>query len=207
MSEPEFSWSRITRWRGECKARYHDVKRLPFVRHTGPWFKMLLTKNSRVLDIGASVHKTRKQAITQPQQEYFSLDIDPAGDFDFHSFDDIPDDQLFDVMIAHQVLEHVKISEAYSIVQSAYDHLVTGGYLMVTVPNPMHPIRQWSDVTHITAWPYFDLYGLFREAGFTITKFARYNKYGRPKSPFTYIAAIEFRMDWADGLVIIGQKP
>ncbi len=204
------SWSNLTRWRAECQSKFGDTLDLPLIQFTIPDFQMLLKPDSRVLDIGASVAKTHRKFVDQPGQKYFSLDVDPSGDFDFSSFDDIPPGEMFDVMVAHQVFEHIPIIPSLDLLRSAYQHLRPGGSIMATTPNPAHPVRQWADATHIQHWPYFDLYGLFREAGFQVERIARYNKYPKPKNPIRRLLIEwimkDFRIDWADGLLIIGVK-
>ena len=132
------------------------------------------------------------------------------GDFDFRLFEEIPTDLQFDLMAANQVLEHLTISDAFTMLRSAYRHLVDGGYLLATVPNAAHPVRQWGDSTHVTPWFMNELYGLVRNAGFQVVSMARYNKYPLTRNPIkrmvVNIVCDVFRVDWCDSLVIVGQK-
>ncbi|MDP2905337.1 MAG: methyltransferase domain-containing protein, partial [Candidatus Omnitrophota bacterium] len=170
MEKTDISWSNLTRWRTECHNKYGQEFDLPLIQFASPEFQKLLYPESRVLDIGASIAKTHQKFVNQLGQKYYSLDIDPSGDFDFSSFEDIPPEEMFDVMIDHQVFEHISLFSALDLLRSAYQHLHPGGSIIATVPNPAHPVRQWADATHVQHWPYFDLYGLFREADFQVIK-------------------------------------
>ena len=206
--EVSLSWSQLTRWRSECYQRFGSIRDLP-LRSPREELQGLLRSDSAVLDIGAGVHKPLQQYVNLPTQCYFSLDSDPAGDFDFGSFDEVPSDLRFDLMVANQVLEHLTIADAFAMLCSAYRHLVEGGYLLATVPNAAHPVRQW-DATHLTAWPMSSLYSILRYAGFQVVSMARYNKHPLTRNPIkravVNIVCEVFRVDWCDSLMIVGQK-
>ena len=137
------------------------------------------------------------------------MDTDPDGEFDFRSFDEVPSDLFFEVVIANQVLEHLPAGDAFMLLESMHDRLADGGALLATVPNAAHPVRQ-RDCTHITAWPMNDLYSLVRSAGLDVVRMARYNKTRLTKNPlkrWVVMTACEaFRMDWCDSLMILGRK-
>jgi SAM-dependent methyltransferase len=169
----------------------------------------ILRDGSRVLDVGAGAHKPFRDTITSTGASYFSLDTDPQGEFDFRSFSDVPDNTHFDAILANQILEHVTVDEAFSIVASAFKHLSRGGCFIATVPNAAHPVRQ-RDCTHITPWPANDLYSLLRSAGFEVTTMARYNKFPLTSNPIkrwiVRTVCSEFRMDWCDSVLAVGRK-
>ena len=206
--EVNLSWSQLTRWRKECFQRFGGIRNLGLCSPSAE-IRALLRLDSCVLDIGAGVHKWLKQFVSLPSQRYYSLDIDPEGDFDFRSFEEIPTDLQFDLGVANQVLEHLTIASAVAMLRSAHQHLVEGGHLLATVPNAAHPVRQW-DATHLTAWPMSSLYSLLRFAGFQVVSMARYNKFPLTRNPFkrlvVNIVCEAFRVDWCDSLLIVGQK-
>jgi hypothetical protein len=209
IDEVTLSWSQLTRWRQECYQRFGGIRNLDLCSPTKE-IRALLRPDSCVLDIGAGVHKWLQQFVSLPSQGYYSLDIDPDGDFDFRSFEEIPANLQFDLMVANQVLEHVAISDAFAMLCSAYRHLVDGGRLLATVPSPSHPVRHWGDATHLQHWPMFDLYGLFRSAGFQVPALTRYNKFPLTRNPLkrmvVNVVCETFRVDWCDSLMIVGQK-
>lgn len=202
------SWSRLMSWRGECWQRFGGVLDFPIL---SPWEELpgLLEPQERVLDVGAGAHLPLKQSVEKTGAIYFSLDADPAGDFDFRCFDEIAEDLFFDLVIANQVLEHVSVDDAFAIVKSSYEHLSEGAGLLATVPNAAHPVRQ-RDCTHITPWPANDLYSLMRSAGFEVVSMTRYNKFPLTKNPLrrwiVQTVCREFRVDWCDSIMAIGRK-
>lgn len=202
------SWSRLMRWRTECWQKFGSVHDMPVISpHQA--LPGLLHPGSRVLDVGAGAHKPFKAAVTRVTEAYSCLDADPDGIFDFRSFDEIPRDLYFDLAIANQVLEHLHVDEAFSMVRSVYDRLVSGGTFLATVPNAAHPVRQW-DCTHVTPWPVNDLYSLLRSAGFEIVKMSRYNKTPLTRNPLAgwvvRTVCREFRVDWCDSIMAVAVR-
>jgi len=204
----ELSWNRLMRWRGECHRRLGGILDLP-VCNVQAEIEGVLASGIRVLDVGAGAHKPLKSTVTRIGAEYFALDTDPDGQFDFNSFEEVPAQASFDVVIANQVLEHLPAGEAFMLLASVHDHLAAGGALLATVPNAAHPVRQ-RDCTHITAWPMNDLYSLVRSAGLDVVCMARYNKVPLTRNPLkrwvVMTACQAFRMDWCDSLMVLGRK-
>ena len=204
----EHSWNRLMRWRAECYQRFGSVTDLPF-RSPSDVLPELLGNNGKALDLGAGAHKPFKSMLEGLGATYFSMDIDPDGDFDFNSFSDVPEGMRFDLILANQVLEHVSVDEAFNMVNRAHESLVESGIIVVTVPNAAHPVRQ-RDCTHVTPWPVNDLYSILRAAGFEIESMARYNKFPLTDHPLkrwiVKVVCREFRMDWCDSIMAIGRR-
>ncbi len=196
------------RWRSECWQRFGGVLDFP-IRSPQEELAALLHPQKRVLDVGAGAHMPFKATVVRAAAVYYSLDTDPEGDFDFRSFDDISNDLAFDLVIANQVLEHMSVDEAFSVLRASYEHLSDGASLVATVPNAAHPVRQ-RDCTHITPWPANDLYSLVRSAGFEVVVMARYNKFPLTKNPLrrwiVQTVCREFRVDWCDSIMAVGRK-
>ncbi len=210
MTELNFrrSWNRLMKWRNECFQQFGPIHDLP-VRSVEDQLTGLLVPHSRVLDVGAGAHKPFRKFFAEKTQAYFSLDTDPAGDFDFHSPREIPADQLFDLVLANQVLEHMSIDDACDTVDAVFAHLEVRGHFVATVPNAAHPVRQ-RDPTHVTPWPANDLYSLLRSAGFEVISMARFNKFPLTTDPLKrwVIETVcqEFRVDWCDSVMATGRK-
>ncbi len=209
MSESvQHSWSRLMKWRTECYNRFGAVLDLPILAPNEAIIELLQPKNA-VLDIGAGAHKPFRPILEKLGTNYFSMDTDPDGDFDFRSFSDVPDEKLFDLVLANQVLEHVSVDDAFAMVSQAYQKLSPGGGIVVTVPNAAHPVRQ-RDCTHITPWPANDLYSLLRSAGFEVDSMTRYNKFPLTEHPLkrwiVEVVCKEFRMDWCDSIMAIARR-
>ncbi len=207
-ADREFSWNSLMKWRSECFKTFGSALNLP-VESPDEVLKALLQPGSIILDIGAGAHKPLENLVKNAGAEYRSLDVDPAGAFDYHSFTEIPSDVSFDVITANQILEHVTVDAAIDIMQNAAAKLKAGGAFFATVPNTSHPVRQ-RDCTHITCWPANDIYSLFRSVGLSVTRMVRYNKHPLTTNPIKkwIVATIckEFRVDWCDGIIVVGTK-
>jgi hypothetical protein len=72
-----------------------------------------------ILDIGAGKDKIFKSIVDRNliKGDYFSLDNDPFGDFDFNQISDIPGSLKFNFVLANQVFEHL-------IVEDSLEHFV-----------------------------------------------------------------------------------
>jgi trans-aconitate methyltransferase len=195
-------------WRNECYTRFGPVLNLP-LRSSVDELPRLLSSQCRVLDVGAGVHKPLQKVVQASSAKYFTMDTDPNGTFDFRSFEDVQPDDYFDIVVANQVLEHMSVGDAFEMVCEAFRHLSEGGWLIASVPNAAHPVRQW-DCTHVTPWPANDLYSLLRSAGFVVKSMSRFNKHPLTSNPFkrwvVNTVCREFRVDWCDSIMAIGQK-
>lgn len=203
------SYNQLVSWAPECFERFGSIDQLPIVRSSYAQCRRLFS-GGRILDIGAGVDRPLKTALGTRDEDYFSLDNDPSGQFDYSSFADIPDDVNFQLIVANQFLEHLTVNESAEIIQQVFRFLEPSGNLVLTVPNVHHPTRYWGDAFHITPWPYDHLYGLVRHFGLDVTQIARYNKHAMPRNPITrYIiraACSVFRIDWCDSILIVASK-
>lgn len=201
--------SAFSRWRDECSKRFGSVFDLPIGDSYGE-VSDRLTPTARVLDVGAGARNLERY-VTAPGQKYYALDPDGQGSVDFRSWDDVPRDLAFDVAVAHQVLEHVPMKVGFELVDQVFARLAPGGLFIASVPNPAHPNRHFSHAFHVQFWPMGDLFGLVRSAGFEVVALKRANKYRAPWNPlkrlFLAWGRELYRMDWADSLLIVGQKP
>jgi trans-aconitate methyltransferase len=209
QDEASVSWSTLTAWRSECYQRFGSIHDLPMVDVAGE-LERLVGAAHRVLDFGAGVDQPLRRMLGAAT-EYRSLDTDPAGRFDYGDVSEIPEDERFDLVVANMVLEHVPLASSPELVSSVAGVLEPGGRFAATVPNPLHPVRHWGDATHLTAWPPDDLYGLFKVGGLEVESLARYGKRRLSWWPVSRmivrIVAAQFRIDWADSLLIVGRKP
>lgn len=204
------SWSDLTSWRAEAHRRFGSILDLPIVAIDRE-LRRIVADAPRVLDVGAGSEQPLRAMIDAEQTQYRSLDPDPSGEFDFRHVSEIPSDLRFEAAVANQVLEHVNVEEALEIVRGVAGVLAPGGRLVATVPNAGHPVRQWADATHVTAWGLYDFYGLFRSAGLEVDSLSRYGKRRLSFRPWrryiVKVVAQEFRVDWCDSILVVARRP
>lgn len=163
----------------------------------------------RVLDVGAGKEKPVQKALSLSNEIYFSLDTDPLGEFDYTSIDQIPETEKFSLITANQFFEHLSLEKSIDFVCKISNYLEKKGCLISTVPNIQHPVRQRTNITHITNWEYKALYMLYKYANIEVIDISRYSK-RHPQGIIEkvlarYINRI-YRMDWCDSILIVGKK-
>lgn len=208
--EASVSWSGLTSWRAECHQRFGALHDFPVV-DISKELRRLTGEASFLLDVGAGRDHPLTRQVDMTGIDYRSLDTDPDGEFDFTDVAEIPPDLRFDLAVANQVLEHVSVDHALEIVRGVARVLAPGGRFAATVPNASHPVRQWADATHVTAWGVFDFYGLFRTCGLEVELIGRYGKKRLPIHPWRRLlvktVAREFRVDWCDSILVVSKRP
>ena len=207
--QTRISYSELTKYRRECARRFGKLLDLPVISFSREQ-RSLIRTGVRLLEVGCGVHKPLKDLVDEAGGQYVTLDSDPAGDFDFCSFEEMPAGERFDVVVANQVLEHLTVPQAVGMVRCIADHLAEGGVFMATIPNSAHPVRFWGDAMHVTAWPWGDFYGLFRVSGLWVDRLFRYNKFALSRNPikryFIHVVCTTFRVDWCDSLMAMARK-
>ena len=123
------------------------------------------TKPFKVLDIGAydRAFGCALESMRLPCT-YYSQDIDNSMAHDFSRLDEVSG--VFDVIAMFELIEHLAYEEVDELLHKAYDLLAPAGRLFISTPNPSHPTRYFSDVSHKQHWPAHDLYALLRHVGF-----------------------------------------
>jgi SAM-dependent methyltransferase len=123
-------------------------------------------KPLRVLDIGAYDKALGKSlAANGLALAYHSVDKDEGYRHDFRDMDEVSDQ--YDLICMFELIEHLTLEEADSLLHRAYEHLDPGGGLCVSTPNPFDPIRFFGDITHRQHWPAPDLFAMLRHVGFS----------------------------------------
>ena len=198
----------MTQWDSECSG-FGSIKDLPVVTSSYKECRKLYL-GGEVLDVGAGTQKTLQRALKLHDENYFSLDNDPNGVFDYNEIEDIPADKKFKLIVANQFFEHLQIDDCVYTMKALCNFLDSDGRFVITVPNMQHPVRFWGHALHITPWPFEHLYGLVRHCGFMVESIARYNKSSLPRNPFKRFVAKTvcdiFRIDWCDSIIIVARK-
>lgn len=194
--------------RKECFQKFGSIDDLPIIK--GPYKKIAeIYQGGKILDVGAGKEKPIQKCLKLSDDLYFSLDNDPYGKFNYNSVEEIPNKELFSLITANQFFEHISLQDSIDLVCKLSLHLEKNDYLISTVPNIQHPVRQRADITHITNWDYKALYMLYKYADLEVIEILRYSK-RRPKGIIEkilsrYINRI-YRIDWCDSVLIVGRK-
>ncbi|MFW9875820.1 MAG: methyltransferase domain-containing protein [Candidatus Thorarchaeota archaeon] len=164
-----------------------------------------------VLDVGAGKNKMLLSVLSEKLNNgrYYSLDTDPTGDFDFDSYEDIPDNLSFSLICANQVFEHLELQESIDMMYITSKYLEDNGKFIITIPNISHPNRYFGDITHQTPWSYPGFYMIYKYANLDVVKIARYSKRhpkGLMEKIITRYVSRVYRMDWCDSILMIGIK-
>lgn len=203
-----FSYGFYTDARSECFEKFGSIFDVPVVPSLMGEINTTY-QGGKVLDVGAAKEKVLMRDMALDDNNYFTLDNDPEGGFDFNTISEIPNDMRFSMMVANQFFEHLTIDEAVEYIQLLSDYLEEGGVFIASVPNVSHPNRYWGDPTHRTPWDYKGLYMIMKYGGLETLKIARFGK-AHPQSLLDRFLAKSmariYRIDWCDSILIIAQK-
>lgn len=214
LSRGEFchrhSWSRQYRLRREAAARFGKrIFDLPLVRRVREVLVASIADGQRVLEIGAGEKDMRLHIErAYPNVRYESLDIDPEGEHDYRTFNEI--DGAYDCIFAFEVIEHLAIEEIPGWLAQAAAHLRPGGSLLLSTPNVFYPPGYLRDATHRTPLCYDELAGLVAAAGLTVERIVRV--YHEPLQRMLlkrYLLGWLFRaigIDFARQIVLVARK-
>lgn len=140
---------------------------------------------------------------------YHSLDIDPEGDHDYYDWPEV--NQLFDVIFAFEVVEHLTTADLPQLFCKMSSKLKPGGTLILSTPNIYYPPAYLRDVTHCTPLCFDELGGLVEAAGLSVNRIVRI--YNDPMHRIVLRRVLFgwlFRMlgiDFARQIVLIARKP
>ena len=172
MENTQPDWSALAGFRDQIRRKYHDVWDIPLVKRRKEVLGGVVKDGMTVLDIGAGTKDVEKEiASLGLKTTYKSMDIDATHYHDFHDLDEIHG--TFDVITVFEVLEHLLLPEAFSMLATLKTLTKKNGSIILSTPNVFNPTRFFQDVTHRTAIPYFDLCALLQAAGFEIDQVFR----------------------------------
>jgi hypothetical protein len=166
-------------------------------------------RGGRVLDFGCGAQKTLQKVLDVDDLSFHSCDNDPSGAFTFHDLSEIPTINLYEIISANQVFEHLSFEEGIRTAVALAGHVAPGGILQIGVPNPQHPTRQMGNPTHVTPWSYHNLCALLELGGLDPYYCVRCNKTPVPRwyeRPLVAIMCRVFRMDWCDTVYAVGKR-
>jgi SAM-dependent methyltransferase len=204
------SWSKQYKLRRDAAKRFGRVFSLPIVRRVRDVLLDCVDDGARVLEVGAGdrrmgeLLRNHRQAI-----DYRSIDIDPHGDHDYRSLDEI--DRTFDCVFAFEVVEHIGVDELPGWLARLGELLAPGGRLVLSTPNTYYPPAYLRDVTHRTPLCYDELAGLVGAAGLEVERIARvYHDPVHRALLRRYLFGWLFEMigiDFARQIILVARKP
>lgn len=205
----DLDWGAIYTQRKAIAHRFGDIWDVPLERRYHRVLQPLGKKDCRVLEIGAGDRALKKKLENfWGSVSYVSCDIDPNGNHDFSHIDDVEGE--FDVVCGFEVIEHVKLTDAYQMVHQCFNLLPVGGVIALTTPNIYYPPAFLRDATHITPFCFDELGGLLQACGFEVTQIYRlYHDSILKKLLKRYVCYLLFRLlgiDFAEQIMVVAVK-
>jgi len=204
------SWIELYQSRRAIAARFGKIFSLPIARRVREMVLHHVRDGATVLDVGAGERRLRK--LFEREREmvtYESMDIDPSGDHNYHSLDDI--DKLYDCVTALEVVEHLPLDELKIFLARLGQLLRPGGCLILSTPNVYYPPAFLRDATHQTPLCYDELGGLVESAGLHVERIVRiYHDPVHRKLLKRYLLGWLFRLlgiDFARQIVLVASRP
>jgi len=213
VGEDNITYSRFFELCSKAYERHGDILGLPAGIHPYEYLKRAYHNDypgGKVLDFGCGADMPLKHAIGLADTQYFACDNDEGATFHYHEVYNIPTEEMFDIISACHVLEHIPFQGALNVVKALASHVKEGGIMMIIVPNPMHPTRYLaSNPLHITPLNYLNICAMLELAGLDPYMCARTHKHRAPlffERPIINWLCKRFMMDWCDGIYAVGRR-
>lgn len=204
------SWSEQYKLRREAAQRFGRIFALPIVRRVRDVLFECVDDRARVLEVGAGDRRIGELLRSNREGvDYRSMDIDPRGEHDYRSLDEI--DRTFDCVFAFEVVEHIAAEEIPGWLARLGELLAPGGRLVLSTPNTYYPPAYLRDVTHRTPLCYDELAALVGAAELEVERIARvYHDPVHRAFLRRYLFGWLFEMigiDFARQIVLVARKP
>jgi len=202
-------WGKLFDYRVKIHERYPDIWDLKIVRKRLPFILKLIADGDKVLDIGASTRDLEMRIKEHlPHILYKSMDIDREKVHDYYSLNEV--EEMFDVILLFEVIEHLDLDEGIAMLQKIYSLLSSGGRLILSTPNTFNPGQFWRDATHKVAYCYDELGGLLLSQNFKIKGMYRNHNDAFHRYLFRIYVASPLhrllRIDFAKSIFVVAEK-
>ena len=168
----KLDWQSLYRHRRSIRDQFGDVWELPVKKRYHQVLSAYGSSGISLLEVGAGDRKlAEKMSGYWGRFSYCSCDIDRTFDHDFASVDDV--EGLFDIICAFEVIEHLGLEEAASMLIKLRLHLKPKGLLLLSTPNIFYPPAFMRDATHVTPFCYDELGGLVSMMGYRVQSIYR----------------------------------
>lgn len=165
-------WSHQYKNRKEIEKKFGKIWNIPIRKRHHHIVKDHAENNLEWLEIGAGNRALKKTIESNSSNSsYKSYDIDQRNYHDFYELDQISGQ--YDRICMFEIIEHVSIEEASSILQKCRNLIKPNGKLIVSTPNIYYPPAFLRDVTHITSWSYDELGGFLQVNNFSVDNIYR----------------------------------
>lgn len=207
-----FVYSHMLNKREECVRLFGTVFSLPVKSNPlNTLFDFMLPDTSgHMLDFGAGSQSLKPFiSASFPHLVYHSLDTDPESNCEWSDIADIPNNILFSLVCANQVLEHIPVDSLLQTISVISEKMQPHGLFYATVPNIAHPNRFRGDIDHRSYVGYKDLYYFCSSVGLkplTIYKYSKRTPQGWLERFIAKKIEDIYRMDWADSIAILAIK-
>ena len=204
------SWSEQYKLRREAAQRFGRIFALPIEKRVRDVLLQCVDDRARVLEVGAGDRRVGELLRGNREGvDYRSMDIDPRGEHDYRSLDEI--DRAFDCVFAFEVVEHIAAEEIPGWLARLAELLAPGGRLVLSTPNTYYPPAYLRDVTHRTPLCYDELAALAAAAGLEVQRIARvYHDPVHRTLLRRYLFGWLFEMigiDFARQIILVARKP
>ncbi len=165
-------WSKLFSAREKIHKRYRSIWDVPLIQNRSALLKRILKDDMKLLDVGAG-SKGVKEEIEKLGLRimYKSMDIDTNIHHDFYDIEDV--NEVFDVVILSEAIEHMSFSAGIHMLKKSRDLLKDGGMILVSTPNIFHPNRFFTTADHKTFYAYDELAAVMDLAGYDVNAIYR----------------------------------
>ncbi|HEV3345226.1 MAG TPA: methyltransferase domain-containing protein [Pirellulales bacterium] len=204
------SWSQQYNFRRAVAARFGRVFDLPLERRVRDVLLDVVRDEHEVLEVGAG-DRRMSDLLAQRRRGvgYRSMDIDPLGNHDYHSLEEV--DRAFDCIFSFEVAEHIAFDDLAGWFERLAELLKPGGQLALSTPNTYYPPAYLRDASHRTPLCYDELGGMLEASGLRVTRIVRiYNDPVWRRVARRWLFGWLFRLigiDFARQIVVVAQKP
>lgn len=182
-------WSLFYRFQVDLNRRFGPIWRIPVRQRHTDLITGRLEQGLSILEIGASDRNILKKInLAELNLDYRSLDTDRSLPHDYHSIEDV--DRTFRMIWMFEVVEHVALADAFTLMGQLFEILEPGGVLILSTPNGHHPHR-FREPHHCTAFKFDSLAALVESSGFKVEALFRIHN-----APLFQKVAHRFLLNW-----------
>jgi len=152
--------------RADLESKFGCHPNLNFTRNI-KWDWVLSPRPSKLLDFGGG-RGSSGGFLNAHCDAYYRLDPDVTCEPDFKTFEDLPQDMMFDCVVSCDVFEHIDRHEYYEIFCNIFNVMKDGGKCIITIPNVSHWQKYIGDFDHKSPAAFHEIGMWMTAAGFDV---------------------------------------